>query len=416
MKKKSKINSLFKNDKFVFAFSLVVAFFIWCAVVITVSPQTTRVIKDVKVVIDESVSSQFGLEPFGDNEFVVDVTITGKKYQISGNRLPDDDIIVTALTNNVNSAGSHNLQLTCESISGSTFYTIDSISQKSINVYFDKKLEVNFVIEPEIVTNGFPIVDDGFNYGAVNLSESYVTISGPATEINRIEKVVTKHVLDEPLVSNLSTEAKIVPVDKNGNSGFLYLEYSNTDVVLTIPVFKIKVLETTVNFKNAPSAYVNNPLPFTVTPNKAEFDTSVEDYANVDDYSVGTIDFRKLNPSNNEFRFYIDDASTEEENDEEFVVIVDLSGYTQDYFSVDSKNIVVNNPNKLKCSVSRVSNIVVVGKQSSLDRITNDKITVEIDLSGVEINSGETKEIPAVVTVDSSDCWIYGTYYVTVSA
>lgn len=417
MKKKSKINLLFKNNKFVLVFSFIVAFIIWCVVVVTVSPQTTRVISDVRVIIDESVSSQFDLVPFLDDvEFVVDVTVTGKKYQISGNQLSKDDLVVKAVTTNVNNAGSHNLQLVCESADGSTFYTIDSISQKTINVFFDKRDTRTFPVTPEVVTNGFPIAAEGFSSGDVNLSDANISITGPVTELNRIDKVVVRHVLNEPLVSNLSAAAQIIPLDKNGNSDFRYLQFSESDIVLTIPVFKIKVLETAVYFKNTPDLYLTQPLEYVVSPHKAEFDTSVDEYANTNKYYVGTIDFRALSPSNTEFEFPYDDPATEEVDDKKFTVSVNLSGYTEEYFYISSEKFVINNPNNLKCTVSDISEVVVVGKNGSVENITEDKISVEINLSDLEINPGECKEVRATVSVDSVDCWIYGTYTVKVSA
>ena len=416
MNKKSKLNALFKNDKFVFVFSVLAAMVIWCFVVVTVSPKTTRVISDVKVVIDESVSSQFGLVPFGDTEFLVDVTVSGKKYQISGNQLSKDDLVVRAVTNNVNSAGTHNLQLICESVDGSTFFTIDSISQRSINVYFDKRETRTYSVTPEVITNGFPIVAEGFKYGDVNLSDTSISITGPVTELNRIDKVVVRHTLKESLVSNLSTAAQIIPLDKNENGDFRYLEYSETDIILTIPVFKIKVLETAVYFKNTPDLYLTQPLEYVISPYKAEFDTSVDDYANADKRFIGTIDFRKLSPSNTEFVILYDDPATEEVEEKEFTVSVNLAGYVEEYFYISSSDFKINNPNNLNCTVSDISEVVVVGKTGSIENITEDKISVEINLSDIEIKPGETKEVRATVSVDSADCWIYGTYTVKVSA
>ena len=83
MKTKFKLNDLFNNDKFLLFFSLFAALVIWLLVVVNVSPATTRVIQGVKVNIDSTVPSQFGLEVFGEKEFTVDVTVKGKKYQIS---------------------------------------------------------------------------------------------------------------------------------------------------------------------------------------------------------------------------------------------------------------------------------------------------------------------------------------------
>ena len=83
MKTKFKLNDLFNNDKFLLFFSLFAALVIWLLVVVNVSPATTRVIQGVKVNIDSTVPSQFGLEVFGEKEFTVDVTVDiehGKTY------------------------------------------------------------------------------------------------------------------------------------------------------------------------------------------------------------------------------------------------------------------------------------------------------------------------------------------------
>lgn len=81
MKAKRTLDSLFQNDKIVLLFSFFIAIIIWLLVVITMGQQTTRIIKDVKVVIDDTVPSQFGLQVFGEDEFTVDITVKGKSFR-----------------------------------------------------------------------------------------------------------------------------------------------------------------------------------------------------------------------------------------------------------------------------------------------------------------------------------------------
>ena len=146
--KKGKIETLFYNDKIVLAISFIIALLIWLLVVINYSPETTRTIQGVKVNIDTTVPSQFGLEVFGEKDFTVDVTVKGKKYIISPASLSADDIIVTAQTANVDSAGKRTLQLKAESASGATNYSISLNSQKTIEVFFDTESTVQMVVEP----------------------------------------------------------------------------------------------------------------------------------------------------------------------------------------------------------------------------------------------------------------------------
>ncbi len=416
MKIKFKLNDLFNNDKFLLVFSLVAALVIWLMVVVNVSEATTRVIQDVKVTIDTTVPSQFGLEVFGEKEFTVDVTVKGKKYQISPAALSSEDIIITAQTNNVDSAGNRTLQLKPELPEGAD-YTITKISEKSIDVYFDTAKTVQMVIEPQVVADGFPIVEKGFTSGDINLSETSVTVTGPSTEINRIEKVVAKLVLEKSLSSNKSSDAEIVLLSDKDRSDFKYVTMSIDKVVLTIPVLQVKELETIVAFKNAPDNFIVTPLKYTVSPAKDLFNISVDDYDKTVDFTIGTIDFKTLSPSNHVFTFLAENVSiSEESNTEEFTVNVDMSGINQEYITYSSDKFNVNNPDKKDYKVSGLNkSVVVVGMEKDLESITEENIKVEVDLSETDISQGQSVTVPAVVSVDNAGCWINGTYFVEVS-
>ena len=411
-----KLNSLFQNNLFVFVLSLLISVVIWLLVVINVSPQTTRVIKDVKVTIDDTVPSQFGLEVFGESEFVVDVTVKGKKYQISTGNLSADDIVVTAVTTNVDAPGFRTLQLRAEPVSENASYTISSVSAKTIDVYFDTAKTVQFVVEPNIITDGFPVVEDGFTCGEISLSEPSVVITGPSTQVNRIEKVVADCVLDKSLNSNLSLETAIVPLDDKNKSDFDYLSMSVERTVVAIPVLRTKTVNTAVNFKNIPKNYVASPLKYKISPDKETFNIFVDEYEKAISYDVGTIDFKTLSPTNNRFVFSSDKLPVADGGAKEFIVTVDMSGFSQEYISVSQDKIKVNNPEKLEYTISDYPNsVVIVGPDSELSGITKDNIYLEIDLSQVEAEEGETVVIPALITVESDTCWVYGTYDIEIT-
>ena len=417
MKNKSKINQWFDNDKFVFVFSLLCAIAVWLVVVLNVSPATTRVIQNVKVTIDTTVPSQFGLEVFGPSEFQVDVTVSGKKYQISPTAISAEDIIVTAQTTNVDSAGKRTLSLKAEPASGNADYKIKSISQKTIEVYFDTSKTVQMVIEPDLVADGFSVVDKGFTCGDINLSETAVTITGPSTEVNRIEKVIARLVLEESLSSNKSADAQVLPLDDTDKNSFQYLTMSLDKVVLTIPVLQVKKLDTNVTFKNAPDNYVITPLKYTISPEKASFNISVDDYKETVDYSVGTIDFKNLSPSNHVFTFGTEGIPLADDSKTEAITVkVDMTGISQEYFTVPSNNVTINNPENINYKISGLNkSVVVVGTETDLSSITEKDISVEVDLSELDIKKGQSVSVPAVVSIKSTSCWVYGTYAVEVS-
>lgn len=417
MKNKIKFNDLFYNDKFVLVFSFFIAVGVWLAVVINVGEETSRVIKDVKVNIDTAIPSQFGLEVFGNRDYSVDVTVTGKKYQISNAALSAEDILVTAQTDNVDSAGIRTLQLKAEDIQGRTSYKISATSLKTVDVYFDTAKTVQLVIEPELIANGFNVVDEGYTCGALNLSESSVSVTGPSAEINRISKVAARLKLDAPLTANKSAKANVQLFDENGKSDFKYTVLSVENVVLTIPVLRVKEVDTSVTYKNAPDSYVVDPLPYTVSPAKDLFNISVDDYDKTTSYSVGTVDFKLLSPSNHVFTFDSEDLGDAKYGENgSYTVDVDVSGIDQEYFVMEpSKYKITEGKVKYSCSELNKS-IVIVGTPKNLAAITEDMISVAVDFSELDLSKGQTVTVPAVVSVKSdTGCWVYGTYSVDVS-
>ena len=416
MKSNSAVKKFFGSNLIMFLASLAIAVAIWLYVVINVSPQATRVIKDVKVNIDQTVPSQFGLEVFGKSDFKVDVTVEGKKYQISTANLTAEDIVVTAITNDVDSAGKRTLQLKAEPVSENADYTISSISLKMIDVYFDTPKTVEFVIEPEIVTNGFPIVKAGYSSGDINLSQTSVLASGPATQINGVKKVVARYVLGQSLTSNMSVETELIPLDDNNENSFDEVDLDIKKVVLTIPVLRTKELDTIITFKNAPDAFVLDPLSYTISPSREEFNIVVDEYDKVNDYSVGTVDFKELSPGNNVFTFDAANTALANDNVEEFLVEVDMTGFLQEYFTFSAEKIKLNHKGKKKYKVSGLDkSIVIIGTEEALKSVTEESISVEVDLSGVEIEEGQSVNVPAIVSVDNPSCWVFGTYMVEIS-
>ena len=416
MKNKKKFSDILHNDKLMLAFSFVAAIVIWLGVVINVSPEMTTTIQNVKVTIDNTVPSQFGLEVFGDSEFYVDVTVKGKKYQISS--LKAEDIKVLAQTNNVDSAGMRTLLLKSDQTFGNNDYTVTAISQRSIDVFFDVPKTVQLVIEPDVIADdSVNIVEAGFKTGEINLSETTVNVTGPSTEINKIVKAVAQLKLEKSLTANKSADVDVLLFDENGKSNFDYITTDIEKVVLTIPVLRVKEINTTLLFKNAPDEYVLNPLNYTISPKKDYFNISVDEYEKTTEFPVGTIDFKSVSPSNYVFEFLRTDLPVSDESStEKFVVKLDVTGLSQEYFVFSSDKVKVNNPNKLAYKISGLNkSVVVVGSEKALESITEDDINVEIDISEINITAGQTISVPANVTVKSTNCWIYGTYTVEVS-
>ena len=233
---------------------------------------------------------------------------------------------------------------------------------------------------------------------------------------DRIEKVLATITLEESLVSNKSAETKIAPYDDQHKSNFKYLSMNVEDVVVTIPILRVKELDSVITFKNAPDSLLLNPLKYSITPNTSEFNILVDDYDKTTEYVVGSINFKELSPTSNTFTFDAANTSVADTSVKSFVVSVNMDAYTQEYMKLPQSKVQVNNPDNVDCQISGLNkSIVIVGTPEDLKGITEDMISVEADLTSLIIEEGETKTIPVVVTVDSPSCWIYGAYTVDVT-
>lgn len=93
------------NNRILMALSVIFAFALWMWVAIEKSPEVQTVITGVPIKIDlkNTIPEQLGLQIFGETNYTVDVTVTGKKYILSS--LKADDISVEANVNYVDSPG-----------------------------------------------------------------------------------------------------------------------------------------------------------------------------------------------------------------------------------------------------------------------------------------------------------------------
>ena len=109
--KRARVSTLLGNTRTMAVIAFLLALVIWLAVSINESPVVERVVRDVKVEVDESMPSQLGYEAFGADNLYVDVTVSGKRYEVGDNVLTADDLTVTAVTTSVDSPGKYTLQL-----------------------------------------------------------------------------------------------------------------------------------------------------------------------------------------------------------------------------------------------------------------------------------------------------------------
>ncbi len=419
-KDKTSLNKLFYNNRFVLLFSILLAIIIWLIVALQFSPEVTRVIKDVPVKIESSNNVEsFNLQLFGNKDFTVDVTVVGRRYVVSQSILTADDIVATAKTNYVDSAGKYSLSLDVQPKSQSPDYSITNVSNDHIEVYFDEFKEGEYTLIPEIVSDS-NIVPEGYFKDQEVLSANTVSISGPATEINKISKVYARTTVEKALTFTKTFETEIIPLGEYGGAlRYLTINNGNADITLTIPVYKLKEFPVSITYKNAPAYYLTNPLVYTCNPKVAMFGVNENNINNISEISAGIIDFNALKAGINSITIKSEDIKDAKVMGDikSFKITIDASDLSERKLSVPLANITTinkNQSNSVNIKSSGISNITVVGKKSIIDSLTADDIFADVDLDNKQLESG-SMSVQAKLYVKSHDnCWVYGQYSVDV--
>lgn len=419
--KKFSLESLLNNNRFLMVVSFIIALGLWVWVAIDKSPEIQTVITNVpvKINLENSIPQQLGLQIFGESEFTVDVTVTGKKYVLSN--LKAEDIQVEANTNYVNSAGTKTLQLKVSPTDSSEEFTISSVSSTYIEVFFDTYKEVELSLSGDVATNLKTIIPEGCIMGDIVFSKNTVTVSGPTTEINRITGVYATANVNEVLEKTTTFDPDVKLITDDGSK----LEYSKisideAEITMTIPVLKVVSLPTVVEFKNAPSYFIENPLSYTVYPSTVKVAVPVDVLETTKHFVVDTIDFADISNSYNTFNVDVESINSfkiVDESVKRFRVRINATNYESKTITVPASKIVLkDNRNDFKVALNGNKDIAVtvIGTPASLEKITADNISIVVDTADKSLTK-DTNVIPAKVLVNSENgCWAFGKYDIRV--
>ena len=421
-KSKFSFSELVRDNRFIAVLSFVIAFVIWIWIAIEKSPEVQQVITDVPVQLnlENTIPEQLGLQIFGESEFNVDVTVKGKKYIVAS--LEKDDIQVVANINRVDSAGLWTLQLKVAPTDGSDDFTISSSSQTFVEVYFDKYKELEVALEGIVDTKLESYVPEDCLAGDIVLSKNTVLISGPASEINRITGVSATATIESVLEKTTTFDTKIVINTTDG----IPLEYTSinagdSNITMAVPVLKVVTLPTAVEFKNAPSYFINTPLKYTVYPSTVKVAIPVDAIDTTEHFIVDTIDFADISNSYNTFYVNSDSITSYkimDENIKRFRISVNASDMSTKTMSVPSSAVKIKNDRDdfdVRLNSTKDITVTLVGPQADIDAITADNIRIEVDTADKTIIN-DTKVLQGKVIVSGDyNCWAIGKYDIKVA-
>ncbi len=417
-KNKISLSKLFYNNKFVLAFSILIAVVIWFYVSIYISPSIEQTISNVPITMDLKENVQTGLMPFYDTSATVSVKVTGKKYVV-GN-LSENDVIVTPKLDFIETPGTYNMNLTAKPRSGLDDIQVLEATPSTLSVLFDKEVSRNFDITAEVISD--QLIADGYTEKKRTLSVERVTIKGPESEVEKIDKVVARSKVNKPLTATKPLDTEILILDKEGKTP-KFVEMANQDQIirLTIQVLQRKSLVLQANFGNTPEYFKTHPLKLTYNPANIDVAGSDSTLSQIGTLTLGMIDFKKLTPTNTAFTFEIfPPAGTEFLSDISTAkVTVDMADIAQTTLTLSKDRInVINNASgkNIKVVPDSIGNIRICGLSANIAKLVGSDIQAEIDLSNVSVALGLQQAKLNILIPSYDDCWAVGDYEVEINA
>lgn len=408
-KKKFSLNSLMMNNKFLLVLSVIISLVIWIYMSTGTTSDTTLTLSNIPIQIDLSDEARnSGLQIFSGAEQTASVTVTGSRATLG--TMSESDVTVTAAANTINSSGSYSLPVSATKTNPSSNFQITSaVTPSNINVVVDYLRESSFQIQENVVYK----VSDGY-YASTSLATKSIVISGPQTEISKIDKVSATAEINGTLTDSSTTDAEIVLYDSSGNelsTDLLTMDFDK--VKATVSVLPEKTVSVKPTFTNKPSGLEITDDMISVEPSTILLAGNKDILEKTDSVNLEAIDFSNLKNEKITFDALGIDIPTDCKNISNSTtakVTLDLSGFTTKKFTVDNFT-VKGLSDKYKSEITQKNiSVTVIGPSSQIDDLSADSITGVIDISSSNGTTGSV-QMPLVFTFkDADSCWVYGNY------
>ncbi len=410
--------SLFENNHFVKIFAILVAVIAWFAVMIGNKPESNVVITNVPVEInyEGSIPQSLGLQQIGESDIMVTVYVTGKSAKV--HRLTADDFSASISLNSVNKAQTYTLPIEVTKKDNDPDYRITGISDTTATLSFDKIVSQQFTLE--IQTPNLSAAD-GYIMQQPYANEENITVSGPQTLVDKIASCsITVDTDNKNMTDSLHLTASPVLLDRNGETiSSEYLTVEPGAIEITVPIYKTKQMDLSVEFVNTPKGFPLEDLEYTLSQNAILVAAAPDIIDNQDEIVIGPIDFRTIDIGK-EFTLDITLPAgfTNMENVTSVTVSFPQDGFTTQTYSIPQTNFVLENiPSGYDVSIvpQSLNNVKIVGADNVMETLSADDLVVTVDLSQVTLEKGQYTISAKVYCQNGVLAWAVGDYTTTVN-
>lgn len=380
------LHNLLNNDKFLLIISFLIAITLW----VNVSPQREITVNCPVTINTEKTSAQkLGLEVIDGKNQNFSVVVQGKWYNISD--LTANSIDISYSFAGVTDAGKYEISISATKANNNDDFKILSVTPEKVSVTLDhivtKEYQITTVYnnikvsDEKVYSIGDPIINDG---------EKTIQITGPATKMDKIEKVVAEIPNEEMLTKTTVYKADLKFYDKNGSevdTTNFTLPYYNLDV--TLPLNETKTVPIKAIFENVPSDYASNPVSYSVSQKEIKLIGTKEVLAKTEYIELEAIDYKELTPKNHTFKkkLILPSGIKSFDGVTHLSVNIDMNGFSSKKIEISNFRI-VNTGNYSSSVETKYKSVNIVGKSGVIENLENSDLYIECDLTDASVNSG----------------------------
>ena len=396
--------------------AIVGAIVAWMVVTIVVQPGTTRTINNVPVdfTYDSAAYTSRGLSIVSAPEKYVSLKLSGDGYTIGS--LTSSDFVVYPDWSSVRDSGEKTLHLQVRGVN--TLLNGVSVSieggDNSVDVVFDVVEEKTV---PITVTTNYLTIADGYILYGTELSKETVTLSGPSTEIDKVETCTAEVTHKGELTDSVTLDTALRFYTKSGSEvKFEYTNLEESSVEVTLEVYKMATLPVSVSFINAPRNFDPSVLVYSLskqTLNVAGPESQIEKLSTL---SVGTIDLSTF-ALNKVYELPIELPGN-------IRLLDNISSITASFDSskLETKTMnlpascvqVINLPSTYTLTVQteRLMNVTLCGPAGLLDTLVPEQVVIEIDADDFYVAAGQQNIACRLYVPSNGKIFALGSYVI----
>ncbi len=416
MKKKRKISALLDDPRILVVISLIIAVFIWSVVTLFIRPDTDIPIRNVQVNFDYDSAkyTALGLDIINEPSATVNLRASGDGSVLG--TLSSSDYVVYPDYTAVKSAGEATLSLvvkiTNSQLENRVTLELAPGEATTVDVVFDTVETKDIPVTVEATDLKMA---EGYVLNKTSSSPSSVTVSGPTSEIEQIDKIVAVVEVDEEIDSSQNIPVKLQVLNKEGLEVPLkYTTLPSQNAEVQLSVHQLAELPLTVEFINTPPGFDIASLPYALSRKTLEVSGPASIISNLTELSVGYFDLSTFAMDKDyQLNVNLPDGIVGQENLTSVTLSFDSSGLAQKTLNVSNIR-AINVPANYQINVrSRsISNVTLVGPKEEIEKLSASSVVAQIDAEDIQVAVGQQTVAVQIYVPSSSSIFAIGSYTV----